>query len=194
MRYLLDMKWTGILVAVLCIILGACLLIFPSISINVICWLLGILALIAGVYRVVHYFRDKDFPVLSQSELALGIIQIVGGLVLIFNPSGIVSLLPVILGGYIVVESVFSFQTAFEAIAARTKYSWALMLLAVVPLVLGLVLIFFSSGVASFVTRLAGLAILVWGIAQLWMTTSAANMLKHFAINLHDDDVDGSVE
>ncbi len=188
-----NLKWTSIGLSIIFIVLGIFLAIFPTTSIHLICTILGILALIAGAFRMFHYFKDRTLPHLLESELALGIIEFVGGLVLIINPTGVITLLPVVIGGYIVVESVFSIQTAIDALSARYKYSGWLLVLAIAPLVLGLVLIFFSGNITSFIVRLLGIALIIWGICQLWMTASAAKMIDSFRLDMYDNQ-EGKVE
>lgn len=192
MKDLKGLKWAAIAIGALCCVLGLCLILFPNISMNVICVLVGVLGMIAGLFRVLHYFSRNDFPLLFRAELTMGIFELVAGLVLVLCPNGILTILPVIIGCYVVVESAFSLQGAVEGIALRTRYGWLLLVLAVLSLVLGFALIFSPASGKGLLGVLLGAALLLSGIDQLWMTLSAAKLIKHFRLNLYD--ADGTVE
>ena len=186
MRNLKGLKWTAIGIGILCCVLGACLIIFPRISMQALCVMVGVLAMIAGVFRIVHYISRDSFPFLFRSELTMGIFELVAGLVLVLCPAGILTILPVIVGCYVVVEGAFALQTAIEGIAISTRHGWLLLVLAIASVALGFVLIFSPATGSGLLGVLLGAALLVSGAEQLWMTASATRMLKHFRLEMYD--------
>ena len=77
----------GIVAAVLMVALGAVMLFWPVESLAAILWIIAIVFLVAGVYRVVAYIRMPYF--LQQSfSLAIGILDIICSIVMLVSMGG----------------------------------------------------------------------------------------------------------
>ena len=100
-----NMKLSFLLAAVLYIILGLILLIWPGVSATVFCYAFGGILLIYGVVTIVSFFLRDSRQGSFVFELFLGIVAAALGLLFLLRPVIVASVLPVILGLFIVAEA-----------------------------------------------------------------------------------------
>ena len=168
--HLQKIKWVNLLLSALWLLCGLALLLWPRISSEIICYVLGVLCLICGVGKLLGYFSKDLYRLAFQFDLALGILCLVLGLLLIFFSGAILSLLPAIVGIYTVVSGVFKLQTAFEAKHFGLSKWWGMLLISLVTIALGVVLLLRPFSSAMLLIRFMGLAILADGIQDLTTT------------------------
>ena len=65
--------------------------------------------------EIIRYFDLGLIGVLFRYDLFLGIMSVLAGVLLLLHPNGALVILPVILGFYIILASVFSIQISTEA-------------------------------------------------------------------------------
>lgn len=87
----------------------------------------GLLA--AGIYEIIRYFDLGLIGVLFRYDLFLGIMSVLAGVLLLLHPNGALVILPVILGFYIILASVFSIQISTEARHFGFSGWWGALLL-----------------------------------------------------------------
>lgn len=104
----------GIVLSVCMIFLGAVTLLWPGISATVVCVLLGVICIGAGICEMIRYFKLGLAGLFFQHDLLLGIFSILAGLLLLIHPTGAAAFLPVIAGLYLVMGSIFEIQIAVE--------------------------------------------------------------------------------
>ena len=173
--HLRKIKWVNLLLSALWLLCGLALLIWPRISSEVICYVLGGLCLVCGIGKLLGYFSKDPYRLAFQFDLALGILCLVLGIILIFFSRAILSLLPVIVGIYTVVSGVFKLQTAFEAKRFGMNKWWGMLLISLVTIAIGVVLFLRPFSSAMLVIRFMGLAILADGIQDLTATAYTVN-------------------
>ena len=173
-------KWTAVILSCAAIVLGLILMIWPGMSLMAIGRIVGILALVVGLFRIVHYFVLGDLPRLFASELTMGLFDLVAALVLLSHTGVVISILPIILGAFVVAESAFKLQSAIDRMRLRRRMSWLYLLFSCAELLLGVMMIFSPMSGAVLMAELMGLALIVNGVDQLWLVVSAGKMLRHF--------------
>ena len=109
-----NMKLSFLLAAVLYIILGLILLIWPGVSATVFCYAFGGILLIYGVVTIVSFFLRDSRQGSFVFELFLGIVAAALGLLFLLRPVIVASVLPVILGLFIVVDGLVNLKRALE--------------------------------------------------------------------------------
>ena len=92
-KTLKELKWNMIIPAVLSIVLGIILIIFPDTSMRFIVNIIAIGMLIAGVADIVRYFTFDLRVSLYRNDFLYGVIMLSLGLLFILNPSIIISLI-----------------------------------------------------------------------------------------------------
>ena len=98
MKFLKEWKLQSALYAVLYVILGAILLLFPETTATTLCYALGIAAVVAGVSGVfVYLFRDAARNA-YRNDFVFGLVAILLGVFIFCKVELIISLIPFILG------------------------------------------------------------------------------------------------
>ena len=167
MEWIKRAKSAYIAVSVIMVILGAVLMLNPGLSMLTLCYLIGGLMVIFGITRLVGYFSKDLFRLAFQFDLALGIFCMLAGIVILVHPNNIMKLLPVIIGLFVTIDGVFKMQTAIDSKRFGLKRWYAILALAAVTCVFGLLLIIdpFAGGKALMI--LFGATMMIDGIQNL---------------------------
>lgn len=131
----------SLLTSVILIILALFLIFKPGFSINLVMISLGCVLAFYGITQTVSYFSKSKEIEFFNFQLVIGILCLLAGLVFIFNPTFINSILPLVIGVWIVIKSITSLQLALNIRNSGSK-NWQLMLvLSIITFILGLVIV-----------------------------------------------------
>ena len=177
-------KHAYITISVIMLVLGLVLLIWPKMSLSVLCYLIGGMLIIGGVVKLVGYFSKDLYRLAFQFDLAFGILSILLGVVFIIHPEHIISILPIVRGIFILVEGVLRIQTAMDAKTFGLSTWWMMILLAIATSVCGLLLIFkpFESAIAMMM--LLGVTLLIDGVQNLWVAIYTVKVSERNVIDV----------
>ena len=139
-EYLKNMKISFFLAAILYIVLGLVLLIWPGITSSLVCFSFGLMLLIYGIITIISFFVHDSRQGSFRLELFLGIVAAGVGLVFLLRPDIVLSILPVVLGIYIVIDSLLNLKRALDL--NRMNYSnwWVVLVLSLVSAALGVLI------------------------------------------------------
>ena len=178
MRLVKEAKRAYMILSGIFMLVGLCLTIWPEISIVTFCCVLGGLCVIYGIIRLVGYFSKDQDRLAFQFDLALGIFVLVFGIILLFHPRPIIALLPVVIGLYIAIDSVFKLQTALDAKRFGMPRWWLMLILAIVAGGFGILLVFNPFEGAALFMRLIGITLIIDGIQNLWAALALVKVEK----------------
>ena len=94
-QFLKNLKMNYVVSAIVCIVFGLTLVIWPDISSKVVCIGVGIVLLLSGIANLITYFGEKDRNLMTQISLIAGIILAVLGGWIILNPQILIMVIPV---------------------------------------------------------------------------------------------------
>ena len=97
---------------------------------------------------------------------------------LLFHPRPIIALLPVVIGLYIAIDSVFKLQTALDAKRFGMPRWWLMLILAIVAGGFGILLVFNPFEGAALFMRLIGITLIIDGIQNLWAALALVKVEK----------------
>ena len=167
-----DLRWSAILSALVYIVCGLVLVFYPEVSVKVVCKLLGIIVLIAGILKAVSWFLLDLHDSLFRNDLLYGLIGIVVGIVILKKQNLLLDFVPLVTGLIICISGLSKLQNSL--IALRIRYSNALIyfILSVISIVFGVYIMFFVQGMfaAKTVFILIGIGFLFSGISDLFVT------------------------
>ncbi|MGN0516050.1 HdeD family acid-resistance protein [Eubacterium sp.] len=194
MKYLKRIKTAYILTCIAFIIVGLILLIYPELSMITICYIIGIMSIVFGIIKIFAYFSDDKYNIAFQFDLALGLFNVIVGIIILVHPSWIVRILPLILGVLIIVNSLFSIQASLDAKRFGMKKWFVLLIFSILSIAMGIVLVFYPFNSAVVLTMLYGAGCILTGteklIAAIYTTQRVKNILP-FKTSI---DVDYDVE
>jgi Uncharacterized conserved protein len=108
-------------------LLGLCFVLMPVDAVNAICkFVFGILLILAGIYHILIYVLEKMNATLL--DLLSGGMLLVIGIFLFYNPQIVVKLLPVLLGTFVLVDSVWVLKGSLRLKKAG-RGEWKILLI-----------------------------------------------------------------
>lgn len=157
-----------ILSAIVYLVLGLLLVIWPDQARQIIIYAIGAAALLYGGYRIVDYFSRKEHIGSVQIGVALGIACIMLGLFLLFKANVVVALLAAVIGVAVIVDSVLRLQIALNLRLGGGKGWIALVVTALVTLAFGILLLFNPFKAVRAATIIGGASLIADGAFTLW--------------------------
>lgn len=169
MNYIKSLKVNYSLSAVICVILGIVLLVWPGQSTQVVCMVLGIVLGGFGLIQIILYLATKEKTMISHSMMMLGVVLAVIGGWIVLKPETIIKAVPMIVGILIVIHG---FHNAVQAIdLKKMQYDnwWVALLLSLLTVALGVVLICNPFTIVDTVVRIIGAFLVYDGLSDMWI-------------------------
>ena len=167
MNYIKSLKVNYSLSAVICVILGIVLLVWPGQSTQVVCMVLGIVLGGFGLIQIILYLATKEKTMVSHSMMMLGVVLAVIGGWIVLKPETIIKAVPMIVGILIVIHG---FHNAVQAIdLKKMQYDnwWVALLLSLLTVALGVVLICNPFTIVDTVVRIIGAFLVYDGLSDM---------------------------
>lgn len=184
-----NLKSWSILSAIVMIAVGLILMIFPGVSLNVVCTVLGIAFIAWGAIRILSYFMLSIDEFMYRSDMIAGLLFILGGVVMLARQNLMLDIIPILLGLVIVISGIAKLQNA--VIAKRIGYDGATMymILALISIIFGFVIMFFLSGTIAAKTLfvLIGAGLVYSGGSDLYVTLFISNKYNKFMKEFEKD-------
>ena len=178
-QFFSHIKWTYVIISVFFLALGVLLLVRPESSLTVICRCLGVLTALFGVVRILQYILRKPDHIGQRYDLAGGLFCLLIAALLIFRAKEVAAILSVIVGIFILIDSVFKLQVSLDARRADIG-AWALMLiLTCVSLVLGILLVFDTFKGQAIISIIMGCALIYDALADLFTMFYVSRIVKN---------------
>lgn len=169
---------TGMIAAaILYMIVGLVLIIWPEAARAVICYVLGAALLIYGLYRIAAYFF-RELPMQLQFGVAIGVACVVAGLLLLFKAGFVVTVFGVIIGAILIVDAIFRLQNALDIRRMGGRHFTPLLICALVMLVFGVVLLFNPFAAVITATIIGGVVLLLDGCLTLWSVIESSKLVS----------------
>jgi len=154
--------------SVLLFAVGLCLIIWPSFITKVICYIIGSIALIAGIIELVIFFvRDISVKTVSYS-LIIGFLSSIFGLILLLKPDNSAVFFSMLFGVFIIIDSVLKLQTSFELRNLGVLRWWVNLILALASAVLGVLLVINPFATTNILFIFMGISLVVDALENIW--------------------------
>ncbi len=115
MKFLKRVRWAYLLLSVFLIALGVCWCMWPEVSMDMLCMIIGGGAIVFGVLKVIFYFVRRIESMVEQYDFSVGLLCLAGGAVLLVQPPELLRLIPQVLAVYMVIDCVFKLQVGLDA-------------------------------------------------------------------------------
>ena len=179
MNYIKSLKVNYSLSAVICVILGIVLLVWPGQSTQVVCMVLGIVLGGFGLIQIILYLATKEKTMVSHRMMMLGVVLAVIGGWIVLKPETIIKAVPMIVGILIVIHG---FHNAVQAIdLKKMQYDnwWVALLLSLLTVALGVVLICNPFTIVDTVVRIIGAFLVYDGLSDMWILSRVFKTKKN---------------
>ena len=158
-------KWVDIIISVILIIIGAILILRPVNTLNFIAIVLGAIVTIFGIYKIIKYFHDKEEfgENIYNNNLVIGIMIIIFGLILFMYTSIIESLLRILIGLWIVYNSLIKLIEARIFKDINNKMWLFFIVSSIAAILVGLYIILHSGAIIQIV----GALVIIYSILDI---------------------------
>lgn len=160
------------------LLVGLALLLWPDVSLRLVCGLFGLVILLKGVSSIYAFLRAEVRGFFSYFGWLFGAAAVALGIFLLLRPQTVVSVLPILVGLFVIMDGVMRVQSAFELRAAGYGRWWSMLLLALVSVILGAVMLWNPFGTVEVLVMAIGVILMVEGALNLAGAIWAAVQLK----------------
>lgn len=176
--YLKNLKANYMITAMICVVIGLVLIIWPGTSTQVVCMVLGGVLLGYGIIQVVLYLFLKERTLISQGMLILGIIFSVLGAWVLLKPEMIIMAVPVIMGIIIIIHGLHNAVQAIDLKKMGYDNWWLALLFGLLTVAFGVVLVFNPFKAVNTVVRVIGAFLVYDGASDLWILSRVSKLKK----------------
>ena len=162
-----HMKKGFLLSALAFMLLGLALLLWPEASLRLVCYLFGAVILVKGLLSIWGYVRAEERFFFDYFGVVFGVAASALGVFLLFQPDTVVSVLPILVGVYVIVDAVVRLQSAFELKAMGYARWWSFLVLAGLSAALGVLMVVNPFKTVQLLVMAIGVILLVEGALSL---------------------------
>ena len=161
-----ETKALYMFMAIIELIFGLFLIIFPDISAQILTIIIGAILSGVGVFNIISYFMNKNSS--FRQGILSGVISTALGIAFIAQSESITNLTSIILGVFVIFEALTSCKRAI--IMCRLEFDkWFVpMIIAVVAAVLGVLLLIFPSFFGEAIMIIVGIALVIEAVLGIW--------------------------
>lgn len=158
-----DLKksaWGAIFESLATMLLGILLIVWPETIVKLTAYVIGTFFIIKGAYQVVNYFVVKGQNDFFNNGLLGGVISLLIGLALLLMGEEIANVFRIVIGVWVIYESLVRINTSIKLHAAGIEAWKYVLILALMMLVLGVFITFYTGAIFTligWVMILAGL-------------------------------------
>lgn len=166
-----------IFTSVLYTILGVVLIAAPGKALKLACFLIGAVTLCYGAVRVASYWKGGG-AYNRRLELFFGVVLLALGLFLLVSPQFIVSIIPVALGIYILVDGISALKRSLDMKALGFDKWWGSFISALLLVLFGAVMVLNPFGTAETLVVFMGIGFVFDGVSTLVNTIVADRLYR----------------
>lgn len=128
-----------ILPILFCLVCGLLLIFFGNLALRITAYVLAGVMILCGVWSGIVCLRSDPVRRITESRLATGLILLVAGTLLAFNPNYLEDILPFIWGLALLFGGFLKIQYAFDEKSVQVKKWWIMLLFAAFSLIVGII-------------------------------------------------------
>ncbi len=157
------------LLSILMVVLGLVLIIWPGKTLTLAARILGIALLVGAAVSGFSWYRERGKSGESFTSLATAILCLVVGLIVLIATKGVISLLPKLIGAFVLVNGVINLVQALELRNAGQSSWTSSLVMAILTILLGAFLVFFSFSAMQVAVMAIGGVFVYNGVSNLWI-------------------------
>ena len=151
----------------------------PELSVSIIGVCIGVAMILFGIVKLIGYFSKDLFRLAFQFDLEFGILMMILGVIVLFNPGNLMAFICVALGISILLDGLFKIRIAMDSKQFGIKSWWLILALAIITGVIGVFLVFDSVTGSQILSVLLGLTLLSEGALNLYTVISTVLIVKN---------------
>lgn len=177
-EYIKKYEKNSILINIIMIVVSVLLILNPAGILNIVMLVFGIGVFIDGIFHIVSYFLTEKEARIFSGNLFEGVLSTVAGILILCNKSLLISMIPIVIGIWILIKSIMKLQLAFNFKSADSKKWIPLLVSSIISILLGFLIILNPFSAAYTVTIIAGVVLLVFAIYDLIESIAILRTIK----------------
>ena len=143
--------WMAVIESLATIVIGILLVVWPDVVIKVIAYVVGVFFIVKGAYQIINYFVVKGQTDFFNNGLLFGVISVLVGITALVIGEEIANIFRIIIGIWMIYESLVRINTAIKLHAANIQAWKYILILALIMLVLGMFVTFYSGAIITLI-------------------------------------------
>jgi len=172
---------------IFCFICGVLLIIFGEQAVKITAYALAAGMFGFGVWAVIIYIRSGELERITQSNLAIGLVLIAGGIMLAVYPDYMDDFLPFLWGLSLLFGGFRKIQYAFDEKTVKVEKWWIMLIFAAISIVLGVFVLLKPAFIEQSKYLIMGIMLVLEAVIDLMVYLLLRNALKKQGINIHGD-------
>lgn len=161
-------NWGYLIVGIMFIIVSLIAFRDPASSLIAIVMVFGVAAIVKGLFELFYRYKLKEFTGNKATSLiVIGVLDIIVGILLLFNLGVSVSMLPYFFAVWFIVDSIGDISLASVYKAVSPAYYWFMVIINILGVILGIMLLFNPLTSALTLAYLVGFYFMMTGIMYI---------------------------
>lgn len=188
MKELLE-RWKAdvVLSAVLCVVTGVVVMIWPATVTLIVGRVIGVILVVMGVTHAFHYLQNREA---SRLGLASGVVIFVLGVVILIRPELVAQMVAVVVGVLLIMHGLEDMQLGIESKHCGDESWWVCILFSLVTILLGALVIVKYFQMAEVAAWFLGLALVFDGVSDLIVVSKVTHAAKNMKQDAEAIDVE----
>lgn len=162
-----DMKKNYVINAVIMVVLGLVLVIWPHILGVILCYVLGGALIVMGVIQLISFLRGERLGFYNKFSMFMGIVLVLLGIWICTQPRIVLSIIPVVVGIMVLLHGFMDIQYTLDIKRTGSTKWWIALIFAILTIIVGLLLVFNPFMAYEISMILLGVAMLYDGVSDL---------------------------
>lgn len=182
------MKRNKVLGAVIMIVLGIVLLVWPGQALALACRIAGAALCIGGIAAVVMFFVTKDKGFVVTTAMIAGVVVACLGFWIFLRPEVLAQLFPTIIGLFVIITGLINISEAITIHRERGTGVTSTFVIALITILLGLLIFFRPSFINNILVRLIGIVLIFDGVSNAWIMSKITGKIREVEQDLKAPD------
>ena len=132
---------SSLISSIILMIIGVLLILQSEITIITISYLIGTLLIAMGAIAIIKFIKNINNVAREELDIFYGVVTIILGVIVVYNPEAIASIIPIIIGIGIIINSATKLQYALELRESLNNQWKTTVVISIISAVCGVILI-----------------------------------------------------
>ncbi len=167
-------------VAIMCLILGAVVLLWPGDTLTVLCYGFGGVLILSGLLQIASYLLGEKEGFLRKVLILSGIISIVVGVWILLGPDKVLKLVSIVLGVVLIYHGVMDVKFGMDIKKCKGKSTAAVVLFGLATCALGVLVLVDPFEGEKLLMIFMGISFLFDGVTDTYTVFAVAGAKKNY--------------
>ncbi|MCI8460182.1 MAG: hypothetical protein HFE81_02175 [Bacilli bacterium] len=175
------------------VILGILLIFQSEATIISLSYVIGGILIAIGALAILRFIKSTNDDNKNDLDIVYGIVTVILGIIVIKNPHAIASIIPLIVGFIIIINSANKLQYSLELKKNENNLWKSTMILSLITTICGVFLVLNPFKGAEFITKVVGILILIYAILDIISTIAIKNTVKKIHTAIEESITDAQI-